>query len=134
MAASNLPVTDASVASRHIRGEKYGTAGDTKDIVAQVVAAAEHVRVFDGVQSLTLSSTSQTLTVPSNATHCLIYNEATAPATDFARYWQDGTAPTSSVGKKLKDHEEIACASPSTFKAINGVGGNVLRVEFYHYA
>lgn len=99
----------------------------------QLVAAGEHVRVFDGVQSLTLTSSSQTLTVPGSATHALIYSEGAA-STDCARYWQDGTAPTASVGKRLFDDQEMGCASPSTFKAIIGAGSPILRIEYYHYA
>lgn len=133
MAASNLPLTQAAVPTHHNRSEKYGTAGDGKDIIAQVVAAAEHVRVYDGIQSLVLTGTSQSLTPQGVATHCTIYAEG-ATSSDFARYWEDGSTPTSSVGKRLKDHEEIACSSPTTFKAINGSGTVTLRISYYHYA
>jgi hypothetical protein len=92
----------------------------------------EHVRVYDGVQTLVLSGTSQNLTVPSGATHALIYAEG-ATVNDFARYWH-GTTPTSSIGKKLKDHEELSSAQPSQFRSLNGSGTVTLRVEFYHYA
>lgn len=108
---------------------------DTGTAHIQHVLAGEKQRVYDGIQNLTLTSSSQALTVPGGATHALVYCEGAA-GTDFARYWQDGTAPTASVGKKLKDHEEIELASPSNFHAIIGSGGGspVLRIEYYHYA
>jgi hypothetical protein len=102
-------------------------------IYSQVIVAGENVRVFDGVQSLVLTGSAQALTVPSGATHCLIYAEG-ATSADYARYWQTGATPTSGAGKKLKDHEEIACASPANFKGINGSGTTTLRIEYYHYA
>jgi len=114
-----------------------GTYMRTREVVsgrhAQIVFAGEHVRVFDGVQSLTLTGSALTLTVPGSATHCLVFCDGAAD-TDYARYWQDGTSPTASVGKKLMSGEELPCASPSTFKAIIGAGSPVLRVEYYHYA
>jgi hypothetical protein len=102
-------------------------------IQAQVTMAGEHTRVYDGVQTLTLTTTAQSLTVPGSATHATIYCEG-ASGTDFARYWH-GTAPTATAGKKLKDHEEIASASPASFQAIIGTGGGSpkLLVEYYHY-
>jgi len=128
MADNDLTVVAADGTTKTLRSKDAGSG-----VQAQVVTAGEHVRVFDGVESLTLTGTSQALTVPGGATHALIYAEGAAD-TDVARYWQDGTAPTSSVGKRLKDHEEIACASPSTFHAINETGTVTLRVEYYHYA
>ena len=134
MAATNAKITEASTGTHLLRHEQRGTGAGSLPIALQVILAGEHERVHDGIQSLTLSGTSQTLTVPGGATHALIYNEATTPASDFARYWHGATAPTSSVGKKLKDHEEIVSADPANFRVINGVGGGVLRVEYYHYA
>ncbi len=94
--------------------------------------AGELTRVHDGIQSLTLTTASQTLTVPAGATHALIYCDYAAD-TDEARYWHGATAPTSTVGKRLKAHEEISSAAPSVFRAIIGAGAPILRVEFYHY-
>lgn len=90
-------------------------------------------RVYKGVQSLTLSASSQSLTVPSGATHADISFEATDPANDFARYWHGATAPTAAAGHKLKDDQMISSAAPAVFKAIVGVGGGTLRVEYYAY-
>ena len=102
---------------------------------AHVMFAGEHTRVYDGVQSIGDSTASQSLTVPSGATHATIYCEGT-DTDDFIRYWNTTTAPTSTVGKKLKDHEEIASAQPSSFRFIRGSGSTTctLRVEYYHYA
>jgi hypothetical protein len=107
----------------------------TSGLHAHVMFAGEHTRVFDGVQSIGDSTSSQSLTVPGTATHALIYCEGT-DTDDFVRYWQDTTAPSSTVGKKLKDHEEMACAAPSGFRFIRGSGSTTctLRVEYYHYA
>jgi hypothetical protein len=130
--ASDFDVVAGTNPSHHIRNEQTGTGGDGKPIIAQVVLAGEHKRVFDGIQSLVLTGTAQNLTVPTGATHAMIYAEG-ATVNDLARYWH-GSTPTASAGKRLKDHEEIATASPSTFSAINSVGTVTLRVEYYHYA
>ena len=82
---------------------------------------------------MTLTGSSQALTVPGGETHALIYAQGAAD-TDVARYWEGGAAPTSSVGKRLKDHEEVVTATPSTFHAINESGTITLRIEYYHYA
>jgi len=134
MAHLDLKITEASAPTHLLRQEQRGTGAGSVPIGLQVMLAGEHERVHDGIQSLTLSGSSQTLTVPGGATHALIYMEATAPTTDFARYWHGATAPTASVGKKLKDHEEIVSADPANFRVIVGTGGGILRIEYYHYA
>jgi len=101
------------------------------DFPATMVGALR--RVYDGVQTLTLTGTAQTLTVPSTATHADVYCAGGA-STDFARYWHGGTAPTASVGMKLKDGELLETGDPDSLKAIIGSGSPVLSAEFYHYA
>jgi hypothetical protein len=104
---------------------------------AHVMFAGEHIRVYDGVQSIGDSTSSQSLTVPSGATHAAIYCESAADTdTDYVRYWEHATAPTASVGKKLKNHEEIGSAAPASFRFIRGSGSATctLRVTYYHYA
>ena len=128
MADDQLTIVRADGTTETLRSTDVGSG-----VQAQVVLAGEHVRTFDGVQSLDLTGSSQALTVPSGATHAAIYCEGSS-TTDYARYWEDGTAPTSSVGKKLKDHEEIENASPATFHAIVGSGTLTLRISYYHYA
>jgi hypothetical protein len=132
MAASNLGVVQAGVPDHFIRNEKTGTAGGGQDIVAQVVLAGVHKRVYVGTQSLVLTGAAQSLTVPAGtpATFADIYAEG-ATANDYARYWHGGSVPTASVGKKLKDDNEIQSADPSTFQAINGSGTVTLRIEYY---
>lgn len=126
--ADNITVSTAE-GNREIRTREI-----SPDLHGHVMFAGEHVRVFDGSASYNDSTSSQSLTsIPAQATHALIYNEGASTA-DFVRYWQTGTAPSSTVGKRLKDHEEMACASPSNFRFIRGSGTNTLRVEFYHYA
>lgn len=101
-----------------------------------VLLAGAHVRTYvDNPQTLTVTSSAQALTVPSGATFADIYCEGTA-STDFVRFWHGSTNPTASVGQKLKDHEVIASADPSTFSVILGTGSGTctLRVEFYKYA
>lgn len=131
MAASNLPIVQAGVPSHHVRNEKTGVAGDGKDILAQVVLAGVHRRAYLGTQSLTLTGSAQTLTVPAGtpATLADIYAEG-ATVNDYARYWH-GSTPTASVGKKLKDDQELQSADPSSFSAINGSGTVTLRIEYY---
>lgn len=131
MASSNLPVTAAGGPTHHSRSEKTGTAVDGKDIIAQVVLAGLHKRTYLGTQSLLLTGTAQTLTVPAGtpAAFADIYAEG-ATANDFARYWH-GATPTASVGKKLKDDQEIQSADPGSFSSINGSGTVTLRVEYY---
>jgi hypothetical protein len=120
------------VADDYTRGNETFRAKEVSAKKTPIMLAGEHVRVHDGIQSLTLTGSSLSLTVPGSATHALIYCEGAAD-TDFARYWHGATAPTSSVGKRLNDHEEIATAAPGVFKAIIGQGSPILRVEYYHY-
>lgn len=109
-------------------------AEDKSSIWYPVVLAGAHVRTYKGVQSLTLTSAAQALTVPSGAEFADIYCEGSS-TTDFCRFWHGATDPTATVGVKLKDHEVIASADPSTFSAINGSGSGTctLRVEYYAY-
>lgn len=132
MAASDTGVTDAGVPTRYVRAEKTGTGGNGSDTVAQVVLAGVHKRVYVGTQTLVLTGASQTLTVPGGipAVFADIYAEG-ATAADYARYWHGGTVPTSTVGKKLGDNNEIQSVDPSTFRALNGSGTITLRIEYY---
>lgn len=132
MAASDLKITEAAIPTHHSRSEQTGTdATSGKPILAQVVLAGVHKRVYRGVQSLVLSGVAQSLTVPAGAPAVFgdIYSEG-ATINDYARYWH-GATPTSAVGKRLKDHEEIQSASPSDFLALAGSGTPTLRVEYY---
>lgn len=102
-------------------------------VQAEIVLAGAHVRTYDGIQSLSLSGSSQSLTVPGSSTHAEIIAES-ATSTDYARFWPDGTAPTASVGMQLAPGQAYDCASPSTFKVIVGAGTLTLRIAYYHYA
>lgn len=115
--------------SETFRSTGAGSAGSP---FVPVVAVGEHQRSYLGVQSLTLSASAQSLTVPSGATHAEIYCEG-ASTSDYCRFWPDGTNPTSSAGMKLKDDYTYPCASPSTFRAINSSGSCTLRVGYYQY-
>lgn len=132
MAASNFNIAQASVPTHLTRGEKTGTdVTSGKDIVAQVVLAGIHKRIYLGTASLVLTSSAQSLAVPAGtpATFADIYAEG-GTVNDFARYWH-GTAPSAAVGKKLKDDNEIQSADPGSFSAILGSGAVTLRIEFY---
>ena len=118
---------DYSRQGQTFRAEDFGS------ILFPVVLAGAHVRTYVGTQSLTLTGSSQPLTVPSGATFADIYCEG-ATTSDYARYWHAGSTPTSSAGVKLKDHEVIQTADPATFRALNGSGTCTLRVEYYKYA
>jgi hypothetical protein len=105
----------------------------SSDLMMMLVLAGEHVRVYDGVESLTVGSGVSSLTVPSGATHAEIYLE-TATAGGAVRYWH-GTNPSVSVGIRLYDNEQIGSAQPSQFRVTNGgATGPTLRVNYYHYA
>jgi hypothetical protein len=125
--ADNAPYTPGAGRTMRTR--------DKSGIDIQVVAAGAHKRTYKGQQNLVLSGTSQALTVPAGAEFADIYGEG-ATANDVARYWHTGGGgadPTATVGKKLKDHEEISTADPATFEAINSTGTTTLRIEYYAY-
>lgn len=126
--ADNLGVTPGT-------GATLRTTEISAGLHAQHVLAGEKVRVSDGDATLTLSGSSQALpSIPGTATHATVYCDAAAD-TDYARYLEGNGTPSSSVGKRLKDHEEIAVSSLSTFHAILGGGTTiVLRIFYYHYA
>lgn len=132
MPAADLPITQAGAATHYSRSEQVGTGAGSLPIIAQVVLAGAHKRTYFTPQNLTLTGTAQTLSVPANATLADIYAEG-ATTNDVARYYHGGT-PTSSVGKRIKDHEEISSAAPASFSAINQTGTITLRVEYYNYA
>ncbi len=120
------------MADDYTRGNETFRAKEVSAKKMPVMLSGEHVRVHDGVQSITMSAGVKSLTVPAGATHALIYFEGAA-SSDVVRYWH-GTDPTASVGKRLADHEEIASADPASFRAITSAGSGFLRVEYYHYA
>lgn len=113
------------------QGETF-RATDNGGVLAPVLLAGAHVRTYDGVQSLILTAASQALTVPSGATFADVYCEGTS-TTDYARFWHGDNTPTASAGQKLKDHEVVQSADPSTLHFINGSGTCTLRIEYYHY-
>jgi hypothetical protein len=121
------------VADDYVRQGQTFRAEEFSSVLFPVVLAGAHVRTYLGTQSLALTGSSQTLTVPAGATFADVYCEG-ASSTDYARFWHGGSTPTSSVGVKLKDHEVIQTADPATFRAINSSGTCTLRVEFYKYA
>jgi len=115
-----------------------GTPVKTRDGLSgekiQILSVGAHVRTYKGIESITVTGTAGILTVPLGATHADILAEGAA-STDFIRYWHGGNNPTSTIGKKLKDHEEIISADPSSFRHILGSGSGtvVLRIEYYAY-
>jgi hypothetical protein len=124
--ADNVPAKDGNGGSYSVRAEDIGGQH------LYVFLAGSHERTYKGVQNLTLSGTATSLTVPGGATHADIYAEG-GTVNDFARYWHFSTNPTSTVGKRLRDHEEIVSANPLTFRAIVGSGAVTLRIEYYSY-
>ncbi len=130
--ADNLHIHEGQTSDPQLRTKDTGSGHLPINLVGQ------HVRVYDGVQSITLSSVSQSLTVPANATFADITCESTSPTTDYCRFWPDGTVPTASVGHKLGPGTAEGAfwesAAPSTFKAINSAGSCTLRISYFHYA
>ena len=117
------------------QNEVFGSkgAGSSGDPYIPDVLVGAKTRTYDGVQSLTVTTSSQSLTVPGSATHAEIVCEG-ASTSDYVRFWPHATAPTSSVGMKLFDGQVYDCAAPSSFRVINGSGTNTLRIAYYHYA
>jgi len=116
-------------------GETFRAEANASGQKMPMSLSGEMQRVSDGVQSIALSGAGvNTLTVPALSTHALIYAEG-ASDTDLARYWH-GVNPTTAVGKRLRDHEEMSSADPSQFRATLGAGSAslTLRIEYYHYA
>jgi hypothetical protein len=107
-----------------------GSSGDA--YIPEIVVGAMQ-RVYDGVQSLSVTGSSQSLTVPGTATHAEIVCEGSA-ATDYVRFWPHATTPSSTVGMKLFDGQVYESAAPSSFRVVNGSGTSTLRIAYYHYA
>jgi hypothetical protein len=108
-------------------------AEDFSGVLFPVVLAGAHVRTYNTTtQTLTLTASAQTLTVPTGYTFADIYCEGSAD-TAYCRFWHGGATPTSASGVKLKDHEVLQSADPVTFRAINSSGTCILRVEYYKY-
>lgn len=108
-------------------------AEDLSGIKFPTITAAPHARSYTGKQELTLTGSSQTLTVAGSALFAEITAEGASPG-DYCRYWHDGSTPSSSSGVKLVDGETIISYSPATFKAINSSGTVTLRVEYFNPA
>lgn len=109
-------------------------AEDKTSVLFPVVLVGAQVRTYVGVQSIASTGASLSLTVPAGGEFADIYNDSDT-ATDYVRYWHNSTAPTSTVGNKLKAHEIVQSADPATFRFITGNGSSActLRVEYYKY-
>lgn len=119
------------MADNYTRGGQTFRSEDKSSVQFPVVLAGAHVRTYVGTQSLSLTSSSQALTVPGTAEFADIYFEG-GTSTDYARFWH-GSTPTSGVGVKLKDDALVQSADPATFRAILGSGTGTLRIEYYRY-
>jgi len=84
-----------------------------------------------GYQQLTSITVSTALTVPAGATCALITAEA-----QNARWRDDGTAPTASVGQLMKttDSPLFYTGNLSAFRLINATGGTIVNVSYYSVA
>ena len=87
-----------------------------------------------GNQTIVASGTAQSLTPTTGATKALIQVES-AVATASIRYWEDGTAPTSSVGMLHLNGSVIELTTAENirnFKFIQSVAGSIqLNITFY---
>lgn len=112
-------------------------AEDKSSVLFPVVLVGAQVRTYVGTESITSTGSSQGLaSIPAGAEFADIYCESgTATSTDYVRYWHNSTAPTSTVGVKLKDHEVVQSGDPATFRFMTGSGSGTctLRVEYYKY-
>jgi hypothetical protein len=87
--ADNLTVDNGSLSDYTVRSRDTGSS-----IQAQKTDVAPWFpTIVAGNQSLTISTGSTALTVPSTATHALISVDG-----GDVRFWEDGTAPTASAG------------------------------------
>jgi hypothetical protein len=120
------------LADNYTRAGQSFRSEDKSSVQFPVLLVGAHVRTYVGVQTLVLTSSSQALTVPALAEFADIYCEGSSSLA-VARFWHNGQVPTSSAGIRLKDHEVIQSADPSTFRAINETGTCTLRVEYYRY-
>jgi hypothetical protein len=120
------------LADNYTRLAQSFRAEDKSSVMFPVILAGAHVRTYVSTQTLVLTGTAQTLTVPSGAEFADIYCQG-ATANDIARFFHGGSVPTSSSGVKLKDHELISSADPATFRAINSTGSCTLFIEYYKY-
>lgn len=86
--------------------------------------------VLAGNQTLTISTSVVTLTVPSGATHAL----ATVEAGDV-RFWEDGTSPTSTAGLLLISGNAVEFANLANVKLIKASGqpDATLNVSYRKY-
>lgn len=87
-----------------------------------------------GFQQLTLTGTAQGLTLPTPPTgfyvgYTVIQCEGTGAV---ARWRDDGTAPTSTVGMILNAGSELDyTGDPTTIKFIVGTGSPILDISYY---
>jgi hypothetical protein len=87
--------------------------------------------IVAGNQSLTISTTSTALTVPGTATHALISVDA-----GDVRFWEDGTAPTSTTGILLVAGSVIELTVSANTKFIKASGSPAdasLNVSYRKY-
>lgn len=130
--ADNRQFTPGSGTDPNLRMKEISS-----DLLAPIVFAGEHVRSYDGIETISIGASVSTLTVPSGATHADVYLDTTAATMDsssYVRYWH-GTNPSSSVGVRLFHNEQFSTAQPSQLRVTNGSGtGATLRVNYYHYA
>jgi hypothetical protein len=86
--------------------------------------------VLAGNQTLTISTSVVTLTVPSGATHAL----ATVEGGDV-RFWEDGTNPTASAGLLLISGNAVEFSNLANVKLIKATGQSdaTLNISYRKY-
>ncbi len=87
-----------------------------------------------GHETLTVDSTAVALTPPAGANRALIQVQSTTAVTAI-RYWEDGTAPTSSTGfsqGNLALIELLTAENIRNFKAIEETNGTTSLVITYY--
>lgn len=89
-----------------------------------------------GYQQLTLTPAAQQLTLPANVAgfvvgYCVIQCDGSA-TTDYARWRDDGTDPTATVGMQLFQGQELDYSGDlSKLSFIIGNGAPILNVSYY---
>jgi len=88
-----------------------------------------------GNQTLSITSSVKSLTIPENARYAFIQVESTNTS-DALRYWVDGSYPTASTGivrGNLDCFDIVEAQNLVGFKVIAGTGGGTTHINVQYY-
>lgn len=103
-------------------------------LLKDVIKVLQNEKNAIGNQTLTVDTSALSLTVPAGATSAVIQVQSTV-ATTAIRYWEDGTAPTSTVGMSQGHGAVIEITTAENlknFKVIKETAGTTqLNIIYY---